>query len=85
MKALIPFIIAGASVLMSLLVNLWKREREKIKTDKKVCPKCGNKNVLYRGTPAISGYGKDKKQGLAQHYTFECTKCHTRFEYYGKL
>ena len=34
---------------MSLLVNLWKREREKIKTDKKVCPKCGK--------PARTGVG----------------------------
>ena len=85
LKVLIPFIIAIASFILSAVINSIVRARQKLKTDKKICPKCRNENVTYRG---ISKLKRVKKKGPifpVMHYTFQCTDCKTRFEYYGEL
>jgi|GEM_PF-4223281 len=60
-------------------------DKNKLRTDKKECPKCGSKNVTYHGTGGGTRFVKEGETAPIEYHDFKCNDCGTEFKYYGDL
>lgn len=58
---------------------------KELRTNKKECPKCRSKNVVYLGTSGGTRPVKEGESAPIEHHDFKCNDCGVKFKYYGKM